>query len=897
MTSLNGIVYGSPGNLTHLPLQECRAKVLVIDVSARITLTQVYTNPLTQPTSGAKYCFPVPASGAICAFSMTRQSDGHVIVGEVHENQTARQRFDQALEEGQQAGLVEYVSDDIFTISIGAIRANDTVTVKLVFVMNLMNDDIVDEVRLQLPVHIAERYGAVPQGLDGAEQAGSDTRLRITVDVNMSGRIRDIRCPTHPDFTEKKYETDRGRLSRRRTTVRVRSKAFLESDFVVIVRADKLDAPRCFAEMDYEPQHGRSTVALQLMLIPRFNRVSQYPQEYIFLIDHSGSMQGNSIETAKRTLCCLLKMLPLQNTFFNVFRFSNQCIAMWPNSRPYDQSSLDSAIAWVEQIYADGGTEIYAAVRATLGTRRTNTQSALFVLTDGQSHELDLTAAEVRRHVSVATSQAPLHVFTLGIGTGVSTDLCERLAREGGGVALFSIHAEDIMAKCTRLLLAGKTPVAKEVTVDWNVPVNYKSPSASVGFALDATDSRVVLRSVPTVQQSPPQVGAVHSGMRLSIFSVIFLNRRYVPPHVTIHIEFEGEEPLEELHVPVKSVELHDLDSTYSVIHRLAAWRLIQDHQERRAPLPSVVAGVYDEEEVRKAAIVYLGETYQLVSRYTSFVAVDTFEEALDSPSLLRNQAVNAAMSPTPMASLGAMASALWGYGSRLSTRITNIPGAWPSPSIEHIPDIESESDPDFIPLSPVDLPLSGIPQGSLHPYVYDNERYSSSTSSFSSLSSLESHSSVTSEWSSSVSSESELSELFDDEENEERMRTASPVLEPTALPSDRNDPPRPVNPEVINLVLDFQSFNGSFALSDAFIRYLTTFTTLSATIITAEALAASAQSDEWATALAVAFMKKRMDTHRDLLDDLLSKPLAFLDSFRSGRQLLERAENLLSGR
>jgi hypothetical protein len=209
-----------------------------------------------------------------------------------------------------------------------------------------MNEDNVDHMRLQLPMHIGERYG---DQADLATSAPSQrTRVRIKADIQTSGLIHDISSPSHPgQLTAARLPTHvPGRDSRRRWTVSYKSKIFLEKDFVLIIHAEHLDAPRCFAELDAHPESGRrATLALQFTVIPKFELPPVLTQEYIFVLDRSGSMEGDRIETAKNTVNMLLRMLPKDNTTFNIFSFGNQCDSLWPSSVLYDAFSLVNSVS------------------------------------------------------------------------------------------------------------------------------------------------------------------------------------------------------------------------------------------------------------------------------------------------------------------------------------------------------------------------------------------------------------------------------------------------------------------------------------------------------------------------------------------------------------------------
>ena len=198
-----------------------------------------------------------------------------------------------------------------------------------------------DQVRFQVPMALGLRYGTIPSALDEAASPSGMTRVKITVDIQMSGRLRDVQSPTHaiaPLIPHKKHN---GRSSHRRATVKFRSPLFLQDDFVIIVRADGLDAPRCFIEHD---KRG-GTVAMQLTIIPKFKLPPRPAQEFIFVVDRSGSMSGSRIDAAKKTLTMLLRMLPNNSTTFNIVSFGSHSDSLWPSSQAYSQSSLDKSVS------------------------------------------------------------------------------------------------------------------------------------------------------------------------------------------------------------------------------------------------------------------------------------------------------------------------------------------------------------------------------------------------------------------------------------------------------------------------------------------------------------------------------------------------------------------------
>ena len=108
------------------------------------------------------------------------------------------------------------------------------------------------------------------------------------------------------------------------------------------LRAQGLDKSRCFVEK------RNGSLAMQLVLVPSDSELpkTKIPsQEYIVLIDRSGSMEGVRIDKAKEALVVLLRKLPKGGTTFNIVSFGNKVDMMKKTSLEYDQESLDSAVS------------------------------------------------------------------------------------------------------------------------------------------------------------------------------------------------------------------------------------------------------------------------------------------------------------------------------------------------------------------------------------------------------------------------------------------------------------------------------------------------------------------------------------------------------------------------
>lgn len=875
MSRYAGIVHHHPDQgLLHLPLQEVDVRVWMVDVSARVVLSQVFENVSESPTSRAKYVFPLPASAAACAFEL-EHADGRVIVGVAKEKLEAAQAFQSAVDAGRTAGLVEWVTDDIFTISIGSIPARKKVTARLTFVMDLLDNGRRDQVRLQLPMAIAERYGEPPAAMLDASTTNEKTIVKITVDIQTSEKIQEIRSPTHPTITRKHHKSRSGRKSDRWMFVTWSSTTFLDNDFVLTVHALGLDKPRCFAEIDPQDRH---TIAMQLSLVPNFKIPPLDSQEYIFVIDRSGSMDGAPMETAKHTLEMLLHLLPDSQTTFNIFSFGSNVDGLWSKSMLFDRSGMRDAIKSVQGMKANyGGTEIAKALQFAIASRNCDRPTAMFVLTDGGIHKNIDPFTIVSKAVKGSKANAPLRVFTLGIGEHVSSDMCDRLAREGGGKCLFAVQAEDITGKCAMLLNAGRTREIESVTIDWH---GLGSPPA-VNFSPSnhhhpLPPSVVQLEPPPSMQQGPPTIKSLFPGMRLNVFAITTF--RSIPSKVRLLAKLkDSEEILEDVVLVTEVKPFKDEWSSIPLLHTLAARQLVKDLEENRAPLPKSIAPASNE-DIKKAAIVRLGLDYQLVSQHTSFFAEESGHETARrlrrSTSWQRSRRLHGrasviggpASDPADKSAPGTDVSTVQTVLDSLSQAVYAMFNFFfPDPP----PTTRSRQKPLPGTYYSAAQSRSGSPSiQSERSYRHDN----SSTDTFSTLSSLEG-SYTSSRWSYSRPS----SPVPPPEDPIQRAR--SPVFD--AAPQGTHHPePRiaaPV-PKEAYTIISLQEFDGSFKPTPD-LKAIVGINTL------AKAAELQVDGNVWATAVVVAYLRHHLGAQPDLLDALMNKALEYIQ--RKGASLL----------
>jgi Ca-activated chloride channel family protein len=543
---------------------------------ARVTVTQRYVNGESTPIE-AVYVFPLDEAAAVCGFEAL--IDGALVVGEVREREEAFRMYDDAMERGDGAFLLDEERPDVFQASVGNLLPGKEVLLKLTYVTELAVAD--GQLRFSIPTTVSPRY-APASDCTGVGRPDSEALnppvawtvpygLTLTTHVAMPGPIGRIESPSHPISVA---------LDGERATVTLAQRdAALDRDFVLSIEVAGLDAPHAWVEQDDD-----GVESLAIVFAPRLPDAAA-PAEVIFLVDRSGSMQGTSIEEVRRALqLCLRSMV--SGCRFNIIGFGSTTAALFPESRAYDDASLEQAAALVATLEADlGGTEILPALGFALEQpRHAGLPRQIVVLTDGEVTNTDAVLALARQH------SADARIFTFGIGAGASHHLVKGLARAGGGAAEFVYPGERIEPKVVRQFGRLLSPAITSVRVDWG--------------GLDVT-------------QAPQAVPPVFAPGRLILYGLL-KSPRTSP--ATVRLMADGPSGPVAFDVRV--------DGGPAVRGRAVATLAARARIRELEESPEWTAARGSRQRVRKneavtAEIVRLSIRYGLMSRETSYVAIE----------------------------------------------------------------------------------------------------------------------------------------------------------------------------------------------------------------------------------------------------------------------------------
>ncbi|KAF7345085.1 hypothetical protein MVEN_01672100 [Mycena venus] len=609
-----------------------RAEASIKELAAQVKLTQTYGNDATFPIE-AKYSFPIPARAS----------------------SEARETYKTAMAQGQQASLMEQQTPDVFQVAVGNIPSNQQVQIELVYVTELSEDEESDSIRFHLPVHIGARYGQAPQSIPSSfprnvfiSSSSPTPFLTLAMSVEAIAPISKIGCPSHSVSTELGPDPKLPNFKQfpfsNYARVSLSTDSPLDKDFVLTIKSAGLDAPRCVAEL----HPTQNTVAMGLTLVPRFKLPDLSRQEFVFMVDRSGSMRGMRIKAAQKALVIMLRALPHQDSLFQIVSFGSRTSSLWPHgSKSYNQQTLEEATRHIDRMQADyGGTEIRAALQHVFKARTRDRPMSVLVLTDGDTWDVDGVLSEVTSAVASAPKNAFLRVSVLGIGNSASTAMCEGMARVGNGICMMVGEEETIFTgKIARMLKAAKTPPISNISVDWGRSAASMSKEKTDNppdyddseLMEDANEKKkkkkrttpvplppeVILPPVPPVQCAPFHIQNLFPNIRLNVYAI--LQGKAIPEIVVLRgSTFDGAEI--ELPIPVVLSHLETVSGAPPAVHTLAARKIIQDLEDGKHGLAKILANPNDQDLLArtvKGSIIRLGKTYSIASSHTSFVAID----------------------------------------------------------------------------------------------------------------------------------------------------------------------------------------------------------------------------------------------------------------------------------
>ncbi len=412
-------VNGDPA-VDQLPLKDTRVEISVSGVIADVRVVQAYSNEGTRPIN-ATYLFPASTRAAV--YSMRMRIGNQIIVAKIKEREAAKQDFEEAKKQGKSASLLEENRPNVFSMKLANIMPRDVVEIELRYTELLVPTDGVYQV--VYPTVVGPRYpskeGEDKPPVGAAYQHDGEqpkSTLHISTRVAAGMPIEELNSPSHKIAAA----WDGNKLARMELD---EPDAFQGNrDFIVNYRLKGKQISSGLLLFQGEDEN----FFLYMAQPPkRVDAAAIPPREYIFVVDVSGSMSGFPLNTSKKLLEELIGNLR-PTDLFNVILFSGDSTALSESSIQANPENVSRALQLIDEQRGAGGTELLPALQQAMAMRREGDCSrSIVVITDGYiSGEEDLFDYS-RANLGSA------NVFSFGIGSSVNRYLVEGVAKAGMG--------------------------------------------------------------------------------------------------------------------------------------------------------------------------------------------------------------------------------------------------------------------------------------------------------------------------------------------------------------------------------------------------------------------------------------------------------------------------------
>jgi Ca-activated chloride channel family protein len=552
------------------PLKETDVTVNISGVIADVVIKQKYYNGGTRPIN-ARYIFPASTRAAVHSMKMIIGEE--VIVAQVKERQAAQQQFDKAKKEGMSASLVKQQRPNVFSMNVANILPNDTIDIELRYTELLVPTEKIYE--FVYPTVVGPRYSNQPEATAPEtdlwvknpyleEEQVSQTSFNISLSISTGIALQEIVCTSH--------ETDVIWKSESVATILLVAPEDFGGNRDFIVRYRLAGQEIASGLLLFE---GQEENFFLLMVQPpeRIKPADIPPREYIFVVDVSGSMHGFPLNTAKKLLKNLIGNLRAVDRF-NVVLFAGGSRLMSPSSLPATRENIRKAIRIIDRQQGGGGTELRSALQKALSLPRSESFSrTTMVVTDGYI------AAERDVFHLIQNNLNRTNVFSFGIGSSVNRYLIEGMARAGQGEPFIVTKPLEAQGEAERFRTYVGAPTLTNIAVKYD------------GFE--------------TYDIEPPAIPDLFAERPLVVFG-----KWRGKPEGTIELAGLGGAGKYIQTIPV--AETKPLKMNRALRYLWARTRI--------ARISDYSLGRRNRED--EFEITNLGLTYNLLTRYTSFIAV-----------------------------------------------------------------------------------------------------------------------------------------------------------------------------------------------------------------------------------------------------------------------------------
>ncbi|MBE8966851.1 after-VIT domain-containing protein [Nostocales cyanobacterium LEGE 12452] len=461
---LGGLYVQSPqGEQLVFPLKHTEVIAKIAGNLSRVDVIQSFENPFTQPLE-AVYIFPLPDEAAVD--DMEIKIGDRIIKGNIKKREEAVAIYEKAKQEGRTAGLLEQERENIFTQSLANIKPGEQIYVTIRYTESLKFE--AGNYEFVFPMVVGPRYipGTPIDGSGDTDQVpdasritppvvsqGSRSRhnINVTVEIDAGLPISEVRSPSHQLKIEHSGQIVRIQLAGEDTIP--------NKDLILRYQVSSEETQSTvFTQADDRGGH----FAIYLIPALEYSTDEIVPKDVVFLVDTSGSQSGDPLQKCQELMRRFINGLNPNDTF-TIIDFSDRVRQLSPTPLPNTPENRAQAIAYINNLQADGSTEMLSGIRTAINfPTPVGRLRSIVLLTDGYIGNENEILAEVQQHL-----QPGNRLYSFGAGSSVNRFLLNRIAEIGRGISRIIRHDEPTEEVAEKFYRQINNPVLTNIQISW----------------------------------------------------------------------------------------------------------------------------------------------------------------------------------------------------------------------------------------------------------------------------------------------------------------------------------------------------------------------------------------------------------------------------------------------
>ncbi|MBI3270025.1 MAG: VWA domain-containing protein [Planctomycetes bacterium] len=432
---------GAPGaGVARFSTRDHRATVTIRDQVAATHVEQTFVNFGDRETE-ATFLFPIPVGAALSGFRL--KAGGRPVPARILEKEEARRVYESIVARRRDPALLECVGRALVQARVFPIPPRGEQRIEIDYEEVLPAD--AGLCRYVYPLSL-ERLSARP--LDN---------VTIVVRVESSGMLKNLYSPSHT-VSVSRPDDRHGVVSFEETHT------LPDQDFTLYFGAADGPVGLHFLTFADGKEDGYFLLLASPQVKPADAEVAG--KDVAFVLDTSGSMAGEKIAQARRSLEYCLQSLRPQDRF--------TLVAFNSTVNPFSVTLVDAtkerigeAVAFLRAVPAAGGTNIAEALATALRALPGSARPAFVVfLTDGLPTVGEQDPAAIVKGVEAANA-ARARVFTFGVGYDVNTHLLDGIAERTRAVSDYVRPKEDVEVKVSSFFAKVGAPVLTDLAFEF----------------------------------------------------------------------------------------------------------------------------------------------------------------------------------------------------------------------------------------------------------------------------------------------------------------------------------------------------------------------------------------------------------------------------------------------